>query len=294
MNAIHGGKATHDTIDAQKMAVLLRGGMLPHASVYPAAMRTTRDLLRRRIHVMRTRAELRGPIHQPNRQDHLPDIGKKIADKANRDGVAERFAEPAVHKRIEVDLALMGHDDELRRDITTRSLRRTVPGMEAILSLVLLDDIHAIQRVPRVHEVVSSCRLVTCAKASAGKRYGTAGTQIGHASLTWAFSEAAVFFLRHTPPGQTWLVRLEQNHGTGKALTVLAPKLARAVYHLFTRDRACDMPHCLSRASGAERMSPVPNWPISGGAWSAGAVVPIALRRERCGAHRPWPLSPAR
>jgi hypothetical protein len=227
--AIHGGKATHDTLDAQKMAVLLRGGMLPHASVYPAAMRTTRDLLRRRIHVMRTRAEVRGPIHQPNRQDHLPDIGKKIADKANRDGVAERFAEPAVHKRIEVDLALMGHDDELRRDITTRSLRRTVPGMGAILRLVLLDDIHAIQRVPRVHEVVSSCRLVTCAKASAGKRYGTAGTQIGHASLTWAFSEAAVCFLRHTPPGQTWLVRLEQNHGTGKALTVLAPKLARAV-----------------------------------------------------------------
>jgi hypothetical protein len=29
--AIHGGKATHDTIDAQKIAVLLRGGMLPQA-----------------------------------------------------------------------------------------------------------------------------------------------------------------------------------------------------------------------------------------------------------------------
>jgi hypothetical protein len=41
-------------------------------------------------------------------------------------------------------------------------------------------------------------------------------------------------------------------------------------------------------------MRPVPNGPISGGAWSAGAVVPIALRRDRCGAHRPWPLSPAR
>jgi transposase len=31
MKAIHGGKAKHDKIDAQKIAVLLRGGMLPQA-----------------------------------------------------------------------------------------------------------------------------------------------------------------------------------------------------------------------------------------------------------------------
>jgi hypothetical protein len=58
MNAIHAGKAKHDTIDAHTIAVRLRGGLLPQASVYPAKMRATRDLLRRRIHLMRTRAEL--------------------------------------------------------------------------------------------------------------------------------------------------------------------------------------------------------------------------------------------
>ena len=57
MKAIHGGTAKHDKIDPQKMAVLLRGGMLPQAYVYPAKMRATRDLLRRRIHLMRKRAE---------------------------------------------------------------------------------------------------------------------------------------------------------------------------------------------------------------------------------------------
>ena|SRR5215467_4665194 len=31
MKAIHGGKATNDKIDAQKIAALLRGGMLPQA-----------------------------------------------------------------------------------------------------------------------------------------------------------------------------------------------------------------------------------------------------------------------
>jgi transposase len=43
MKAIHGGKAQNDKIDSQKIAVLLRGGMLPQAYGYPAERRATRD-----------------------------------------------------------------------------------------------------------------------------------------------------------------------------------------------------------------------------------------------------------
>src|SRR5499426_981383 len=117
MKAIHGGKAKNDRIDSQKIAVLLRGGMLPQAYVYPAAMRATRDLLRRRTHLMRKRAELLPHIPQTNSQYNLPEIGKKIAYKTNRDGVAERFADPAVQKTIEVDLALMTYYDELLKEL---------------------------------------------------------------------------------------------------------------------------------------------------------------------------------
>ena len=107
--AIHGGKAKNDKIDAHKIAVLLRGGMLPQAYVYPANMRATRDLLRRRMYLTRKRAELLAHIQNTNSQYNLPEIGKKLAYKANRDGVAERLADPAVQKSIEVDLALLGH-----------------------------------------------------------------------------------------------------------------------------------------------------------------------------------------
>lgn len=254
MKAIHGGKAKNDKIDAQKIAVLLRGGMLPQAYVYPADMRATRDLLRRRLHLVRHRAELLTHVQQTNSQYNLPEIGKKIAYKANRDGVAERFPDPAVQKSIEVDLALIGHYDALLRDLelaivttakqhdaNTLYLLQTVPGIGKILSLVLLYEMHDIARFPRVQDFVSYCRLVKCAKESAGKRYGTSGTKIGNAYLKWAFSEAAVLFLRNNPAGQKYLVRLENKHGKGKALTVLAHKLARAVYHMLKRTTAFDM-----------------------------------------------------
>jgi transposase len=92
-----------------------------------------------------------------------------------------------------------------------------------------LDERHDIARFPRVQDFVSYCRLVKCAKESAGKRYGTSGTKIGHAYLKWAFAEAAVLCLRTNPAGQKLLARLENKHGQGQALTVLAHKLARAV-----------------------------------------------------------------
>src|SRR5499426_2758139 len=106
MTAIHGGKAKNDKIDAHKIAVLLRGGMIPMAYVYPPEMRATRDLLRRRCHLMRKRAELLAHIQNTNSQYNLPEIGKKLAYKANRAGVTERFPDPAVQKSMDVDVAL--------------------------------------------------------------------------------------------------------------------------------------------------------------------------------------------
>ena len=78
-----------------------------------------------------------------------------------------------------------------------------MPGIGKLLSLVLLYDMHDIDRFPTVQDVVSSGRLVQCAKASAGTRLGPAGKKIGHAHRKWALSEAAAVFLRNHSAGQT-------------------------------------------------------------------------------------------
>jgi transposase len=280
MKAIHGGKAKNDTIDSPKIAVLLRGGMLPQAYVYPAEMRATRDLLRRRLHLAHKRGALLAHVHNTNSQSNLPAMGKNIAYKANRDGVAERFADPAVQKSIEGDLALISYYDELLRDVeltilktatqhdaNTLYLLQTVPGIGKILRLVLLDEIHPIDRVPRVQEFASYCRLGTCAKESTGKRSGTSGAKIGHAHLTWAFSEAAVLCLRDNPAGQKVLARLEKKHDKGKALTIFAHTLARAVYDMLKRKVAFDRKRFLNDScttKGGASVSVTSHWTTMG------------------------------
>ena len=58
MKAIHGGKAKNDRIDSEKIARLLKAGMIPQAYAYPVKMRATRDLLRRRMNFASHRADL--------------------------------------------------------------------------------------------------------------------------------------------------------------------------------------------------------------------------------------------
>ncbi len=71
MKAIHGGKAKNDRTDSEKIARLLRSGTIPMAYVYPAGMRATRDLLRRRTYLVRKRADLLAHIQNTNSQYNL-------------------------------------------------------------------------------------------------------------------------------------------------------------------------------------------------------------------------------
>jgi transposase len=203
---------------------------------------------------MRKRAELLAHVQNTNSQYNLPEIGKKIAYKSNREGVAERFDDPAVQKTIAVDLEWITYYDQMlsdlelfilktakRHDAQTLYLLQTVPGIGKILSLVLLYEIHQIDRFPRMQDFASYCRLVKCAKESAGKRLGTSGNKIGNAHLKWAFSEAATLFLRGNEAGQKYLARLEKKHDKGKALSILAHKLARTVYFMLKRQTAFDL-----------------------------------------------------
>jgi hypothetical protein len=110
-HALAGGQATHDPIDAQQMAGWRRGGLRPHASVSPAALRATRALRRRRWPRTRHRAARLTPVPPTTGPDPRPARGHKSADQAHRHGVAARVPAPAVHQRGAVDRARMAGDD---------------------------------------------------------------------------------------------------------------------------------------------------------------------------------------
>ena len=106
LKAIHGGKTKTDTIDAQKLARLLRGGTFTEAYVYPKAMRATRDLLRRRTYLVRKRAELLAHLQMTFLQYNLTPPAQKLCYAANRAKLnLNVFADVSTRSMLQADLA---------------------------------------------------------------------------------------------------------------------------------------------------------------------------------------------
>lgn len=254
MRAIHGGKAKNDRIDAHKIAALLRGGMIPQAYVYPPAMRATRDLLRRRNHLMHKRSELITHIQNTVSQYNLaPFETRRIQKPSERVGVLAHFPDPQVKNTIALDLALIEQYDALlpklerhiracakQHDRKAFVLLRSIHGADLIIPLTILYAIQDVGRFPSVQDFMSYCRLVKPGRESAGKLLGHGGSKIGNAHLKWAFGELATTFLRANPPAQALHERLKRQHGKSKALAVLAAKLGRAVYFILKRGQVFD------------------------------------------------------
>ena len=255
MRAIYGAKTKDDKIDSEKIARLLRGGNLPYAYVYPKGLRETRDLLRRRMYLVRKRAELITHVVNTNTQYNLPPFGKKLMYARNRKelNILKRFTDPSVRANIALDLRLLDTLDDLINDVElylTRTVKvdqpqqyyllNTIPGVGKILALVLLYEIHDIRRFGDEGQFLSYARLIRPLKRSSNKVVGGGGAKIGNAYLKWAFSEAACLLVRCSEQAKRYLARKEKKHGKAKALGILAARLGRAVYQMLRRHEAFD------------------------------------------------------
>ena len=253
MKAIHGGKAKNDRIDSFKIANLIRGGNFPLAYVYPKAMRATRDLLRRRLKMVRLSANLKAHVANTTSQYNLPANGVNLKNASAREQVRHAFPDEVVQKNVNLDLSMIeSYASELSKiewyieqqakqhQPTYLHLLRTISGVGQILALTILYEIGDIRRFETVQDFASYSRLVKCKAESAGKTYGTSGNKIGNAHLKWAFSEAAVLYLRGNDEAKRYLEKLQRRMSKAKALSALAHKLGRCVYFMLKNETVFD------------------------------------------------------
>lgn len=256
LKAIHGGKNKNDRIDSEKLAHLLRTNLIPPAYVYPAEQRPLRALLRQRLFFVWQRADLLARLHSHQLAHNRPPIKQT---RRNRDPWEAQLLAAEDHPlrqlALQNELAMVRHydsqitalEEQLHR-LTQKThprqyaLLQTVPGIGEHLGLTILYEIGDIERFPTVKDFVSYCRLVKGTVASAGKIKGLRGAKLGNPYLRWAFGEAAVIAKRDPhvigPLAQGLEARFQGNKF--KANTVLALKLARAVYFMLKNKTVFD------------------------------------------------------
>jgi transposase len=253
MKAIHGGKAKNDRIDSFKIANLIRGGNFPLAYVYPKKMRATRDLLRRRMKIVRHGADLKAHVVNTTSQYNLPPNKVNLKNIDAREHLRSTYSNPSVQKNIDLDMAILDcyatqlgkvewfiEQQAKQHNPVHVHILKSIHGVGRILSLTILYEIGNIDRFESVQRFASYARLVKCKAESAGKSYGTQGNKIGNAHLKWAFSEAAVLYLKGNTKAQDYLLKLQKRMSKAKALSALAHKLGRCVYFMLKNETVFD------------------------------------------------------
>lgn len=243
-----GLKYSEDRYDAFYLAHLLRLQILPTGYIYPREDRLLRDLMRRRMALVRSASrELISAQSQIWRY-----TGRRISTNRLRRPDFEPALEPE-QLRLSV-LGALGLYHDYRQEIvrieqavlSQAQLRepfqvlKTINGVGPILALVIMLETGDIGRFPSVGDYSSYCRCVNSQRLSNGKRKGQGNRKSGNKYLSWAFSEAAHFCVRYDPLAKRFYERKRQKRNAIVAIRACAHKLARASYYMLREHSAFD------------------------------------------------------
>lgn len=239
-----GKKFSDDKHDARWLAHLMALGILPTGYIYPKNERPVRDLLRRRAFLVRKRTSfllsLRGAfecrtgmhVKSDDIKTWAPaDVGAFIEDPIAAMGIASLLPPiAAINEEIKNIEKVALKQGRLRPEFKPLT---TVWGIGKILGMTIMYEVGDITRFAKVGNFASYCRCVRSQRLSNHKPKGKGNTKNGNPYLSWAYSEAAHFAIRHHKPAQKFFQRKRNKTNGIVAIRALAHKLARASFHVM-------------------------------------------------------------
>ena len=120
-------------------------------------------------------------------------------------------------------------------------LLRSMKGIGPILAMTLLLETGDIRRFEQVGHYASYCRCVQSLRESNGKKKGEGNAKSGNKYLSWAFSQVAHYAIRFEPKAKAFYERKRQKRNGVVATRAVAHKMARAVWHMLTKQQEYDV-----------------------------------------------------
>jgi transposase len=251
MQPYSGKKHTDDVSDAFFIAELLRLDLLPTGHIPDRQTRPVRDLLRRRMLLVRQRTTLILSFKSLNERT----LGQRVPlarVKAMKPAEARaRFTAPADQLLGGEQITLMSHLSDSITKLEQHILGvvgqwasyqrlQELPGIGKILGLTIALETGDVKRFADAGNFASYCRCVKSVRQSNTKKKGENNRKCGNKYLAWAFVEAAHFACRHDEQCRRFYDRKKQQTNTAIATKALACKLAKAAWHVMVEDAPYD------------------------------------------------------
>lgn len=242
----NGIKHAGDKDDAFYLAELQRLKILPKGYVYDPQLRPVRDLLRRRTNLVHQRTALLLSFKSLYARTTGQALDLREAKKMEPKQAPKLYRHPAnqliaqvqaehlesLKKSIErIEKAVLG----CVREIPLYGKLLTIPGIGQILAMTITMEVGDIKRFKTDGDFASYCRMVDAQRLSNGKAKGANNQKCGNKYLGWAFIEAANFARRYDEGCRRWYDRKAAKSGKLIATKALGCKLAKAAWHVMTR-----------------------------------------------------------
>jgi transposase len=248
--AIAAARLKNDRVDAERLALLLRGDLLPTVWIPPAALREARELVRHRIQLVWVRGVIRNRLQAMLARRNLqPTSGQSwLTQRGQRE--LHRLPLPAAAGRIREDCtAVLPMLDAQIRRLDAELLARwgqdprvqrltTIPGVGPFIAIVLVLELGDIARFATAKQVASYVGLTPRVRASAGRVRAGHISKEGNRLLRWVLVLAATQAIRRPGPLRIWFHAVKKRRGKKVARVALARRLAEIVYHVWKQE--CD------------------------------------------------------
>ena len=243
----NGIKHTDDKHDAYWLGEMLRLKILPVAHIYERTQRPTRDLLRRRLGLVRQRTALILSLESLHMRMHGQALALGKIKSMEIDDAWRLFDHPAdqlaarEELRLIQELALSIERIEQQVLRTAQKLPNyerllSIPGIGKILGMTIALETGEIGRFPSAGDFASYCRCVRTERTSNEKKKGENNAKCGNKYLAWAFVEAAHFAIRYDSQAQAFYQRKKAQRNTMVATKALACKLAKAAWYVMSQN----------------------------------------------------------
>jgi transposase len=236
-----GLKSVDDKRSALWLANLLRLGILPTGYIYPKEERPIRDLLRKRLHLVRHRTSHILSVKNILSRSLGLQMKSDEVKKLDASQVERLFPRRESFRAVMASVGLITHFKEeidgietiVRRELKLKEgfgKLLAVPGIGDILSMTVMCEAGDMRRFPTVQNYSSYCRCVKSIRSSNGKIIGHGNRKNGNKYLSWAYIEAAHAARRYHEKIRSYYERKAAQTNKVVATKALAHKLARASY----------------------------------------------------------------
>jgi len=245
--AIAEARLKMDKQDAKTLAYLLRGELVAESYVPSKKNRERRSLIRHRASLMRMRTEIKNRIHalldKYDLSYEYTDLFGKEGQEWLRNLTLPNIDQQILQSNLQIletlTMEIRNADIQIAKDAVNEEqakLLMTMPGVDYYAAMILLSEIGDVKRFTSREKIASWVGLAPQVHQSGETHWTGHITRKGSKRARWILTQCAQSARQHDPKMRTFYERIEQKHGSSKAIVAVARKMLAIMYVMLTRN----------------------------------------------------------